>query len=72
METYPGALALAFKASTEVVHDDVRAATAEEDGVFATKTTASARHNNRLAIVPQFLRSHIVLCETMLNADLAM
>lgn len=71
MKTYRRALALALEASTEVVHNDIRAATAKEDGVIATETTASARDNNRLAIVPQLLGSHIMKYGLLVQADVA-
>jgi hypothetical protein len=57
-ETYRWALALALEASTKVVHDNVRAAAAKEDGVLATESTTSTRDHNRLAVISQLLRSH--------------
>jgi hypothetical protein len=51
--TYLRACALAFEASTEIVHHDARAAAAEEDGVFATQSPAGTRHHDRLAVIPQ-------------------
>jgi hypothetical protein len=58
--TYLRPLALAFEASTEIVHDDARAAAAEEDGILATKATAGTRYHNRLAVIPQLRRCHDV------------
>jgi hypothetical protein len=60
-QTYRRALALALEASTKVIHNNIRAPTAKEDSVLAPKSTARARHNDRLAIVPQFLGRHDVL-----------
>jgi hypothetical protein len=60
-KTYRWARTLALEAATQVVHNDVRAATAKEDGILATQSTTSTRDDNGLAVVSQLLRRHDVV-----------
>jgi hypothetical protein len=60
-ETYLWAFALALEAASKIVHNNIRAAASEEDGILAPKPTTGARDNDRLAIIPQVLSSHDVI-----------
>lgn len=56
MQTYRGASSLALEASAQIVHNNVGATAAKEDGILATQATASTRHDYRLAVIAELCR----------------